>query len=110
MGSSSGYKYTPEIKLKLSLIRKGKKLSLEIRKRMSTNQKLLNSIGFIRKHTLATKFKLSEIAKKRTKYPKPEIPLLIKDIVTGDLKKYKSIREAAKCLNNSTISLRVRIL
>lgn len=75
---------------------------------MSTSKKMLGLVG--RKHTLITKLKLSEIAKKRTKLPKPGISLLIKDIISGDVKKYRSIREAANDLKCYTGTLRIRIL
>jgi hypothetical protein len=79
-----------------------------VKKIISTSLKASILVGH--KHTLITKLKLSEIAKKRIKLHKLGIPLVIKDIISGDIKKYKSIREAAKNLNCSTSTLRVRIL
>lgn len=107
-GNSLGYKHRSDVKLKLSLMKIGKKLSLEIKNRMSATKKISKLIGH--KHTLETKLKLSEIARKRTKLPKPGISLLIKDIISGDTKKYRSIREAARDLKCSTETLRVRTL
>lgn len=61
------------------------------------------------KHTELVKAKLSEIAKKRVKLHKPGISLKIKDVMTGNIKKYRSIREAAKDLSCDTRTIRVYI-
>lgn len=106
-GNSLGYKHRPDIKLKLSLMKVGKKLSSEIRNRISSTKKISKLRGH--KHTLETRLKLSGIAKKRIKLHRPGISLLIKDIISGDIKKYRSIREAAKDLKADTKSIRCRI-
>lgn len=62
------------------------------------------------KHTELVKAKLREIARKRTKLHKAGISLIIEDIISGDKKKYRSIREAARDLKCDTKSLRVRTL
>lgn len=62
------------------------------------------------KHTELVKTKLREIANNRTKLHKSRIPILVKDIITGNFKKYRSIREAARDLNCDTRTIRLRTL
>lgn len=61
------------------------------------------------KHTLYTKVKLSQIARKRNFHPKEGLEISIKDVTTGFITKYRSIREAARHLKADTRSIRSRI-
>jgi len=106
-GNSLGYKHSLETKLKISLINKGRKLNLEAKKRISFGLKMSSLVGH--KHRLATKLKLSKIAKERNFHPKEGLEIIVKDMTTGFIKEYKSIREAARDLKADTRSIRSRI-
>jgi len=106
-GNYLGYKHTAEAKLKISLAKLGKKLNMEIRKNISSSLKISKLVGH--KHTLETKLKLSEIASKRIYNHPKNIGVSVRDTITGDIKEYKSIREAAKYLKTDTQSIRARI-
>ena len=73
---------------------------------MSSSRKISKLMK--RKHTLETKLKLSKIAFQRISDPRKGLFISIKDILTGQIKEYKSIREAAKDLKADTRSIRCR--
>jgi len=85
----------------------GKKLSLEVRNRISSTRKISKLIGH--KHNLETKLKLSLIASQIISDPRKSLFVSVKDILTGQIKQYKFIREAAKDLKADTRSIRCRI-
>lgn len=105
--SSLGYKHTKEAKLKISLAKLGKKLSPETKKNISSSLKLSKLVGH--KHSLEVKLKLKEIASKRTHNLCRNIFVSVKNVYTGEIIKYKSVREAAKNLKADTRSIRSRI-
>jgi group I intron endonuclease len=105
-GSTLGYKHTEEAKLKISLKKLGRKLDLEVKRRISSSLKISKLVGH--KHTLKTKLKLSKIASNRKFDPNKGLSISIKDINTGIIKIYKSLREAAKDLKADTRSIRSR--
>lgn len=95
-----GNKHSEESKQKISLSKKGKKLSLETRLNMSLAHK--GKPG--NKHTEESKERLSEIAKNRKKLHKPGYPVYIYNHTTNELvKEYKSVREAARDLNGQEL-------
>jgi group I intron endonuclease len=106
--NSLGFKHSIETKLKSSLLKKGKKMSLESNKRKSESLKLYNSL-VNRKHISGTKLKLSKIAKERKIDPNKRLNVIVKNVTTGVVKKYKSIRETARDLKADTRSIRSRI-
>lgn len=84
----------------------GRKLDLEVKRRISSSLKISKLVGH--KHTLKTKLKLSKIASNRKFDPNKGLSISIKDINTGIIKVYKSVREAAKDLKADTRSIRSR--
>lgn len=62
------------------------------------------------KHTIETKEYLRKIALMRVKDHNPGFSVKVKNIETGEINKYKSIREAARVLKADTRSIRVRII
>jgi len=105
--NSLGYKHSQEAKLKISLKRLGKEMSLDTRNKISSSLKISKLVGH--KHTLETKLKLSKIASKRKLDPNEGLSISIKDTITGIVKKYKSVREAGRDLKAATRSIRSRI-
>ena len=57
-GSTLDYKHTEEAKLKISLKKLGRKLDLEVKRRISSSLKIFKLVGH--KHTLKTKLKLKQ--------------------------------------------------
>lgn len=103
--NSLGFKHTKKTKNILSKLAKGRKLSLEVKQRMSENRKGNKDSFFGRKHTELTKSILREFARNRIKDPKTGFVVEVTDILTNTTKTYKSIREAAKSLNTNMITL-----
>jgi group I intron endonuclease len=103
-GCTLGYKHTEEAKLKIFLKKLGKKLDLDVKRRISSSLKISKLVGH--KHTLKTKLKLSIIASNRKFDPNKGLSISIKDINTGIIKVYKSVREAAKYLKADTRTIR----
>lgn len=104
--NSLGYLHSKEAKLKISVKKLGKEVNLDIRQRISSSLKISKLVGH--KHTLETKLKFSQIASNRKFDPHKGLFILVKDITTGIIKEYKSVREAAKDLKADTRSIRSR--
>lgn len=62
------------------------------------------------KHSVEVKEYLRKIALNRMKDHNPGLSVYVKKIETGEINKYKSIREAARLLKADTRSIRVRTI
>jgi group I intron endonuclease len=93
-GNSLGYKHSELVKFKISQKRLGVKMEEITKERISRSLKVSKLVGH--KHSIDTKKKLSIIASMRKFDPNKGLYITIKDITTGIIKSYKSIREAAR--------------
>jgi len=118
-GSLFGYKHSPEslekmkeIALNRSDETKGKLREAALGKTYNhteeTKIKIRDAI-LGKKHSEETKAKLSQIQSNRVKQPVPGFKIEVKDIETGQISYYDSIREAGKGLNSNHASIRYNL-
>lgn len=96
-GSSFGYKHTIESLKKMSEIAKN---------RSEETKDKLREMALGRKHSEETIAKLKEIASNRLNHPVKGFVIEVKDILTGEITIYESLRSVARHFNTSHSPIR----
>lgn len=104
-GNSLGYKQTPESIEKMRSKALGRKHSEEVRKTMSENRRGENNNFYGKNHSEESLVKLREIAKNRSKDPRPGLLVEVTDLENNKRIIYTSIRAAARSLGCNVSTL-----